>query len=116
MKFLHNVLLTWLCCVTILSQAEPAIPDDVRYMIEDLYGIDRSKWPAPILSQDINGDDLPDWVAQQPGCKTKGECTVDLFLCKKATGTQCKEHCYVGSGKLEALRNKPGGLVCESTC
>ena len=99
-----------------IGHADPAIPDGVRYMLEDLYGPDKSKWPAPIFSEDINGDDLPDWIAQQRGCKTKDACTVELFICKKATGMHCIEHCYVGNGKLQALLNKPGGLVCESTC
>jgi len=116
MKLCQIALLIGLCYITILTHAEPAIPDGVRYMIEDLYGSDKSKWPAPIFSQDVNGDDLPDWIAQQPGCKTKGDCSVELFVCKKATGTECKEYCYVGSGKLQTLSNKPGGLVCESTC
>lgn len=92
------------------------IPDDVRYMIEDLYGINKSKWPTTTYEQDVNGDQLSDWIAQQSTCTAKESCQVDLFICKKGTDTHCIEYCYAGSGELKKLLNKPNGLVCESTC
>lgn len=99
-----------------LSIAAEAIPRDVRYMLEDLYGSDQAKWPTPIYLQDVNHDGLPDWIAQQPGCKDKVNCLVDLFICKQGVAQSCVEYCYVGSGLLKELSSDPAKLKCQSTC
>ena len=99
-----------------LAPAEEVIPDDVRYMIEDIYGMDKSKWPKPIYSKDINGDGRPDWLVQQPGCKQDGQCILDTFICAKSEGGKCIEYCYIGGATLMEIQNNTTELKCQSTC
>ncbi len=95
---------------------EENIPDDVRYMIEDIYGTDKSTWPKPIYSKDINADGLPDWLVQQPGCKQGGQCVLDTFICAKSAGGKCIEYCYTGGATLTEIQNNTAELKCQSTC
>jgi len=111
------VLACGLLALSCLSVAAAEIPRDVRYMLEDLYGSDQRKWPKPIYQEDVNGDGIPDWIAQMPGCKGKKEdCQVELFVCKRVDGGQCLEYCYLGNGILRQLRGDAGNLKCQSTC
>ena len=109
-------LLIGLFGLTTIAYGNEPIPDDIRYMLEDIYGSEKNKWPKPVYSEDVNGDGLPDWLAQHPGCKSKGQCSVDLFLCSRAEGQHCKEYCYVGSAKQTELLRSATSLKCQSTC
>ena len=98
------------------GHTEERIPDDVRYMIEDIYGTDKSKWPKPIYSKDINADGMPDWLVQQPGCKQAGQCVLDTFICAKSEAGKCLEYCYTGGITQTEILNKSVELKCQSTC
>lgn len=39
------------------------IPDDIRYMLEDMYGENKKEWPSPRYKKDLNNDGFSDWVA-----------------------------------------------------
>ena len=102
--------------LTAISHSGENIPNDVRYMLEDIYGTDRSKWPGEIYSQDINADGVADWLARQPGCNASNNCMVEVFLCAKSEGTKCTEYCYTGSNKLADIEKNIDSMKCQSTC
>lgn len=113
---LKILLSALLFCMATSAQTTQPIPDNVRYILEDLYGPEMASWPKYIYNQDINGDALSDWVAAQHTCMENTPCEVDLVLCKNAKGNSCSEYCYAGSGNLQTLLDKPGGPVCDSSC
>ena len=59
--------IVYLSLATLVTAAEK-IPDDVRYMLEDMYGANKSEWPSPRYQQDLNNDGFPDWVATKKNC------------------------------------------------
>lgn len=99
--------------------AEPnymELPDDIRYILEDMYGGDKNKWPKKVYAEDINGDGLMDWIAQVPECKKDTGCQVDLLLCNGRRKGKCSEFCLVGTGLLADMRRDVKKLICDSTC
>ena len=96
--------------------AGETLPNDVRYTLEEFYGKDRAQWPHPVYSQDLNQDGLPDWIAQQAGCREQAQCQVDVFICVRGTSPKCDEYCYSGSGPAGDMLKYPENLKCQSSC
>jgi hypothetical protein len=116
MKLLPFVLFLLLSSLTPASFADDKIPSDVRYMIEDLYGADKSKWPKTIFSRDVNADGMADWLVQQPGCKKGEQCLFEIFVCHKSEGGKCLEYCYIGSGTEADIQKNAAAQKCQATC
>lgn len=96
--------------------AADTIPDDVRYIIEDIYGADRGQWPSPIYRDDLNNDGFADWVAQARGCQAPSQCPVELFLCKPNQAGQCVEYCYFQLSTIKEADKAISSGKCESAC
>lgn len=92
------------------------IPDDVRYMLEDLYGANKSKWPYPIYPKDLNGDDISDWVAKKKSCNSKENCPAEIFICLPDKTGKCAEYCYIEVKTLINIETNIHKMKCESTC
>jgi len=105
-----------LTCLAAASHSGEIIPNDVRYMLEDIYGTDQSSWPGEIYSQDINADGVADWLARQLGCAASSSCMVEVFLCAKTEGAKCVEYCYTGINKLADIEKGIAAMKCQSTC
>lgn len=98
------------------ANAADKIPDDVRYMLEDMYGADKSKWPASRFIKDLNNDGFDDWVAQNKKCQSTAGCPAELFLCVPDKQGKCSEYCYININKLNSLQLDLKKIKCESTC
>ncbi len=105
--------------VLLLSSLVPAyaasLPDDVGYMLSDLYGDDRKKWPAIRYPQDLNHDGFTDWVIQKKNCST-ASCPAEIFVCKADKQGNCHEYCYIEVRSLQNIAKQLTTLKCESTC
>lgn len=109
-------LLLGLSVLGLTTAAEEPVPNDVRYTLEEFYGKDRAQWPNPIYRRDLNHDGLPDWVAQQSGCRDQDQCQVDVFICTRGKAPDCDEYCYSGNGRASDMLKDPVKLKCQSTC
>ena len=98
----------------ILPAAEQ-LPDDIRYMLEDLYGADKSNWPVTNKS-DLNKDGYADWVAKKENCGNKLKCTTEIFVCVPDKQGTCSEYCYIEVKTLKHIAEQLKTLQCESTC
>lgn len=96
--------------------ATEIIPDDVRYMLEDLYGANKAKWPSPIYQKDLNNDGFFDWVAEKKKCKIKESCPAEIFICLPDKTGKCVEYCYIEVKTLVNIENNIHKMKCESTC
>lgn len=98
------------------TNAAETLPDDVRYMLEDLYGADIKQWPSPRYSRDLNNDGFADWVAKKKGCNHTANCPAEIFIClPDKTGT-CVEYCYIEVKTLINIEKNLPKMKCESTC
>lgn len=93
-----------------------AVPDDIRYMLEDMYGANKNKWPSPRYQQDLNNDGLADWIVIKKGCLLKEKCPAELFICIPNKKGMCSEYCYMEVKNLVNVEDKMKKLKCESTC
>ncbi|MCW8901015.1 MAG: hypothetical protein OQK75_12795 [Gammaproteobacteria bacterium] len=100
--------------VSVVNAAE-TLPDDIRYMLEDLHGTNKNEWPV-IKKEDLNNDGLPDWVAQKNNCNKKNNCPLDIFICIPGKKGECSEYCYMEVKALTHLAEDLKILKCESTC
>lgn len=92
------------------------IPNDVNYMLEDMYGMDKKQWPDNIYHQDLNNDGMGDWVAQNKSCATQKNCPADIFICIPDGKGKCSEYCYKEVKTLIDVKQQLKKLKCESTC
>lgn len=96
--------------------ANEIVPDDVRYMLEDMYGENKSKWPSPRYQKHLNGDGFIDWVAVKKDCLLKEKCAAELFICIPGKKGMCSEYCYIEVNNLMNLEEDVRKLKCGSTC
>jgi len=92
------------------------VPDDIRYMLEDMYSADKNKWPSPRYQQDLNDDGFADWVAVKKGCLLKEQCPAEIFICVPNKKGICSEYCYIEVNKIKNIKNDLKTRKCESTC
>jgi hypothetical protein len=92
------------------------IPNDVSYMLEDMYGQDKQQWPNLFYNRDVNHDGLADWIAQKKSCATKKNCPADIFICISDGEGKCAEYCYKEVKTLINLEARLKKLKCESSC
>lgn len=97
------------------SSALESLPDDIRYMLEDLYGANKSKWPVT-RKTDLNKDGFSDWVAKKENCADKKKCPVEIFICIPDIQGKCSEYCYVEIETLKNIEERLPDIKCESTC
>ena len=99
-----------------IVSANGVIPDDIRYMLEDMYGANKSEWPSPRYKQDLNNDGFSDWVAIKKNCLLKEKCPAELFICIPNKKGTCSEYCYIEVKTLSNIEESLKTLKCESTC
>ncbi len=112
------VLISLLVNAVFISQvdADEKMPDDIRYMLEDLYGANKKEWPSPRYKQDLNKDGFTDWVAIKKGCKLKNNCPAEVFICISDKKGLCSEYCYSEVRTLKGIEENIKDIKCESTC
>ena len=113
---LRSLILFSLFVLSSVIFADDKIPDDVRYMLEDMYSADKNKWPSPRYPKDLNNDGFFDWVVEKKGCKLKGKCAAEIFICIPNKKGRCSEYCYSEVNNLVNIEEKLKTLKCESTC
>ena len=96
--------------------AKEDVPDDIRYMLEDMYGADKKEWPAPRYKIDLNKDGFIDWVVKNKNCKLKESCSAELFICVPNNKGLCSEYCYIEVTSLKNIEQQLKTQKCESTC
>ena len=101
--------------VSIISAVEKT-PDDVRYMLEDMYGADRQKWPAITYKKDLNIDGFDDWIVQTKRCDSIKECPAEIFICIPDKTGACSEYCYIEVKNLMTIGKDIKQMKCESSC
>ena len=99
----------------VMSFATEALPDDIRYMLEDMYGANKAVWPLIRNVKDINNDGFPDWVIQKNACKNNS-CSAELFICVPNNKGTCSEYCYMEVKSLVDIEEQIKHRKCESTC
>ncbi len=114
LKLLFFVLINLSLSYTVI--AEDKIPDDIRYMLEDMYGADKKEWPSPRYKTDLNHDGFDDWVAVKKGCKLIKDCQAEIFICRPDKQGQCSEYCYLEVKTLKNVEEEIKTRKCESTC
>lgn len=108
----------FIACLSLSSliSANEKIPDDVRYMLEDMYGENKNEWPSPRYKADLNKDGFSDWVAVKKSCKLKNSCAAEIFICKPDKKGMCSEYCYSEVKSMKNIEETIKHLKCESTC
>lgn len=101
--------------VSINASTSEQIPDDIRYMLEDLYGANKSEWPKT-RTTDLNKDGFTDWVARKENCTGKDKCPIEIFVCVPNEKRVCSEYCYIEVKTLKNIAENLKTLKCESTC
>lgn len=96
--------------------ASESLPDDVRYMLEDLYGANKSAWPAQRYKSDLNKDGFADWVVTKNNCASTEQCPADIFICVPDKKGGCSEYCYQDVKTLKNIKEQLSKLKCEATC
>ena len=92
------------------------IPNDVLYMLEDMYGQDKKQWPQHIYPEDVDHDGLADWIAENKNCTSKKNCQADIFICIPDGEGKCSEYCYKEVKSLINLDTRLKEISCESSC
>lgn len=105
-----------LVSVSSFSSEKDILPDDVRYMLEDMYGAKKNSWPSPRYQQDINNDGFADWIAVKKDCALKEKCAAEVFVCIPDKKGMCSEYCYIEVKNLINLEKSIKELKCSSTC
>ena len=99
----------------IMGSTTEVLPDDVRYMLEDMYGANKAGWPSVHNVKDINNDGFPDWIIQKNTCKNIS-CKAELFICVPNKKGKCSEYCYMEVNSLTEIAEQIKRRKCESTC
>lgn len=105
-----------LVLVPLFVVADEKIPDDVRYLLEDMYGENKNEWPSPRYKIDLNNDGFFDWVAIKKNCSLKNNCPAEIFICIPNKKGTCSEYCYIEVKSLMNLEEILKSRKCESTC
>ena len=113
-KYLFSLLV--ICSFSLPVSASEDVPDDIRYMLEDMYGANKEKWPKRRYKVDLNKDGFPDWVAKKKGCKLKEHCSAEIFICIPNKKGICSEYCYMEVKTLNNIEETLSIKKCESTC
>jgi len=96
--------------------ANEKLPDDVRYMLEDMYGANKNEWPVFKYKVDLNKDEFPDWVVKKKKCESQKNCPAEIFICIPDKKGMCKEYCYMEVKSLKNIESNLKNMKCESTC
>lgn len=99
-----------------ISHAAEEVPDDVRYMLEDMYGANKKEWPLLRYKQDLNKDGFSDWIVKKKKCQSNKNCAAELFICIPNKKGKCSEYCYIEVKTLINVEENLNTLKCESTC
>lgn len=119
---MSRLLLTFLFSISLIvplivsSSASEIIPDDIRYLLEEMYGADKKEWPAPRYKTDLNKDGFEDWVAVKKGCALKELCPAEFFICMPNKKGMCSDYCYFEVKTLKNVEKNIKNRKCESTC
>ena len=105
-----------ICFFPLSISAGEDVPDDIRYMLEDMYGENKTEWPSPRYKVDLNTDGFPDWVARKKGCQLKEKCASEIFICIPNKKGLCSEYCYMEVKTLVNIEEQLTTRKCESTC
>ena len=123
MKKVYKFLFTFIGLTSIfliafyfINPINEKIPDDVRYMLEDMYGSDKNEWPAFKYKKDLNKDGFSDWVVTKENCSLKKDCPAELFICVPDKKGYCSEYCYAEVKSLINAEENIESIKCESTC
>jgi len=111
--FFSFLLNTFFCSAVNASETLPA---DIRYMLEDLYGANKNKWPSPRYKKDLNNDGFFDWIAKKKNCKYNEHCPAEIFICIPDKTGKCTEYCYIEVKSLMNIEKDIREMKCESTC
>ena len=111
---LHLLFFSILFTPTIIS-ANEGLPNDIRYMLEDMYGAKKSEWPSTRYKADLNEDGFPDWVTQKK-CHQDKDCAAEIFICMPNKNGVCSEYCYIEVKTLKNIEEILKTKKCESTC
>ena len=113
-KYLLSLIV--ICFFSLPISASEDVPDDIRYMLEDMYGANKEKWPTPRYKVDLNKDGFLDWVAEKKYCKLKEHCSAEVFICIPNKKGMCSEYCYMEVRTLKNIEETLSIRKCESTC
>ena len=113
-KLLLLIAVSLSLSITVIASEK--IPDDIRYMLEDMYGADKKEWPSPRYKTDLNNDGFDDWVAVKKDCKLKKACQAEIFICRPDNQGRCSEYCYLEVKILKNVAEDIKNRKCESTC
>ena len=105
-----------ICFFSLSVSASEDVPDDIRYMLEDMYGANKEKWPNPRYKVDLNKDGFSDWVVKNKDCKLKEHCSAEVFICIPNKKGKCSEYCYIEVKTLKNIEETLSIRKCESTC
>ena len=105
-----------ICFLSLSISASEDVPDDIRYMLEDMYGANKEQWPNPRYKVDLNKDGFPDWVVKKKGCQLKEHCSAEIFICIPNNKGLCSEYCYMEVKTLKNIEETISTRKCESTC
>ena len=96
--------------------ATDIVPDDIRYMLEDMYGANKKAWPAAISEKDLSNDGFPDWLVEKENCNTAKPCAAEIFICIPDKTGKCSGYCYLEVKNLKNIEDDLKYRKCESTC
>ena len=113
---MYKYLISLLVLCSLSVSASESVPDDIRYMLEDMYGANKEKWPESRYKVDLNKDGFSDWVVQKNDCKQKDQCPAEIFICKPNKNGTCLEYCYIEVKTLKNIETTLSTRKCESTC
>ena len=99
-----------------IAFANEKTPDDIRYMLEDMYGENKKEWPSPRYKNDLNNDGFSDWIAIKKDCLLKEKCAAEIFICIPNKKGVCSEYCYMEVKSLMDIEESMTTKKCESTC
>lgn len=116
LRTLLNLLFVSILFVPTPGSAKENIPDDIRYMLEDMYGANKNKWPSTRHKADINADGFTDWVIQKKSCSQDENCAAEIFICIPDKKGLCSEYCYIEVKTLNNVEELLKIKKCESTC
>lgn len=121
LTFRKNMLLLNISLVISLAfysslDAAEKMPDDVRYMLEDMYGANKNDWPAVRTEQDLNNDGFSDWVIKKKNCTSEKNCKAEIFICLPDKTGKCAEYCYIEVKNMANMKDDISKMKCESTC
>lgn len=116
LAFIFIILVITVIVFIPFSKTNETMPDDIRYMLEDMYGADKNEWPSPRYKEDLNNDGFHDWIAKNKNCESGKPCSAEIFICIPDKKGKCSEYCYIEVKTLENIEEKLPDMKCESTC